>query len=85
MIINNNSQNSNNNNKVKAALQSKSLKPTTRVSNPALVKNGCLLAATKEANKALIKQLKLNGKAFESLAVLFSYCINDVSFILTFL
>ncbi|KAK6636036.1 hypothetical protein RUM43_009688 [Polyplax serrata] len=85
VIINNNtSQNNNNNNNhhnVKTAnsyQNNKTLKGTTRVSNPVQMKNGSLLAAAKEANKALLRQLKHNVRAFESLAILFSYCANDL-------
>lgn len=36
-------------------------------------------AAAAKENAALLKQLKHSNKAFESLAVLFKYCTNDVS------
>ena len=85
---NNNVNNNNNNNSVKSmsSFQNKSLRQTQK-GNETLhsVKNGCIHGPIKEINKGLIKQLMHNSRAFESIAILLSYCTNDVGFFLNFL
>lgn len=60
--------------------QNRSPKTGTRPNGPVQARNvSAVNAAAAKENAALLKQLKHSNKAFESLAVLFKYCTNDVS------